>query len=92
MPTGRTPFVAPTPQAMVAAHITQRPEPVSQHRSAISPALNALVMRCLESDDRLRATEYYGRFVELWNDADPELQPGVRVRERLVRLSQEPAR
>jgi eukaryotic-like serine/threonine-protein kinase len=41
--------------------------------------------------DRKRAADYYGRFVDLWKDADPELQPGVReVRQRLARLAQEP--
>ena len=37
---GRTPFTAPTPQAMLAAHITQTPEPLAQYRPAVSPALN----------------------------------------------------
>ncbi|HWB42205.1 MAG TPA: serine/threonine-protein kinase, partial [Gemmatimonadales bacterium] len=45
---GRTPFVALTPQAMLAAHITQAPEPVLQHRKSVSPALSLAVMRCLE--------------------------------------------
>jgi tetratricopeptide (TPR) repeat protein len=45
---GRTPFTAPTPQALLAAHITQAPEPVTKHRPAVSPALNGLLMRCLE--------------------------------------------
>ena len=45
---GRTPFTAPTPQAMLAAHITQVPEPLSRHRPAVSPALNVFIMRCLE--------------------------------------------
>jgi tetratricopeptide (TPR) repeat protein len=41
--------------------------------------------------DRKKAADYYGRFVDLWKDADPELQPGVReVRQRLARLAQEP--
>ncbi len=41
--------------------------------------------------DRAKAADYYGRFVELWKNADPELQPGVReVRQRLARLAQEP--
>src|SRR5882762_8412001 len=44
---GRTPFSAPTPQAMLAAHVTKKPEPVTAHREAIPPALAALVMRCL---------------------------------------------
>ena len=45
---GRTPFTAPTPQALLAAHITQAPEPVTRHRPAVPAPLNALVMRCLE--------------------------------------------
>jgi serine/threonine-protein kinase len=48
MLTGRPPFSAPTPQAMLAAQVTKKPEPVTAHREAIPPALNALVMRCLE--------------------------------------------
>ena len=40
-----------------------------------------------------RARDYYGRFVDLWKGADPELQPLVRdVRGRLARLSAEPTR
>jgi tetratricopeptide (TPR) repeat protein len=43
------------------------------------------------SGDRKRAAEYYGKFVDLWKDADSELQPGVaEVRRRLGRLAQEP--
>ncbi|HLQ23868.1 MAG TPA: tetratricopeptide repeat protein, partial [Gemmatimonadales bacterium] len=42
-------------------------------------------------NDRKRAAGYYGKFVDLWKDADAELQPGVReVRGRLARLAQEP--
>ena len=36
--------------------------------------------------DATRATEYYGRFVDLWSNADPELQP--RVTEARARLAQ----
>jgi hypothetical protein len=45
---GRPPFTAPTPQAVMAAHVTEIPDPMTKHRSAVSEALNALVMRCLE--------------------------------------------
>ena len=45
---GRPPFLAPTPQAMLAAQITQTPEPVVQQRRSVPPTLNAVVMRCLE--------------------------------------------
>ncbi|HVH09830.1 MAG TPA: protein kinase [Gemmatimonadales bacterium] len=44
-----------------------------------------------ERGDRARASEYYGLFVDLWKDADPELQPLVRdARARLARLAAEP--
>jgi tetratricopeptide (TPR) repeat protein len=37
-----------------------------------------------------RARDYYTRFVDLWKNADPDLQPFVRdVRQRLVRLTAE---
>jgi tetratricopeptide (TPR) repeat protein len=40
-----------------------------------------------------KARDYYGRFIDLWKNADPELQPLVRdVRQRLVRLTAERAR
>jgi len=44
-----------------------------------------------ERGDREGAVEYYNRFVDLWNDADPELQPQVEeVRRRIVVLVAEP--
>jgi serine/threonine-protein kinase len=46
--TGRPPFVEPTVQAVLAAHVTAEPEPVSLHRASVPPVLAALVMRCLE--------------------------------------------
>jgi tetratricopeptide (TPR) repeat protein len=40
-----------------------------------------------ERGDREEAIHYYNEFVELWQDADEELQPQVReVRQRLARL------
>lgn len=48
MLTGQPPFTGPNPQMVLAAHVTQAPEPVTQHRPAVPPALGALVMRCLE--------------------------------------------
>jgi tetratricopeptide (TPR) repeat protein len=44
-----------------------------------------------ERGDTERAVEYYNRFVELWKDADPELQPQVAdVRQRIAGLVGEP--
>src|SRR5438552_14404286 len=48
MLTGRPPFTAATPQATLAAQVTQMPQPVTAQRPAVPGALNALVMRCLE--------------------------------------------
>ncbi len=45
---GRPPFTAPTPQALLAAHITQNPDPLTRYRPTVSPQLSALIMRCLE--------------------------------------------
>ena len=45
--TGRPPFTGLTPQEVLAAHVTQAPEPVEQHRPGLSPALAQVVMRCL---------------------------------------------
>ena len=40
--------------------------------------------------DTAKAREYYGKFVDLWKDADPVLQPAVRdVRDRLAKLAAE---
>jgi len=38
--------------------------------------------------DTAHATEYYGRFVDLWKGADPELRPRVtEARKRIEQLS-----
>lgn len=43
-----------------------------------------------QKGDRAKALERYRAFVELWQDADPELQPRVReIRERIAKLEQE---
>jgi TolB-like protein len=64
--TGQAPFIGRTPQATMAAHATQTPEPVTKGRPTVPPALAALVMRLLEkrpadrpqtADDVLRALE-----------------------------------
>jgi len=57
----------------------------------LAPTLKRLGELYEWKGDRKKAADYYGGFVDLWQDADLELQPGVReVRQRLVRLAQEP--
>src|SRR6059036_2681326 len=47
MLTGRHPFTGPSPQSVLAAHVTSQPDPVTKYRDSVPPALAALVMRCL---------------------------------------------
>ena len=46
--TGRPPFTGNTPQLVLAAHVTQAPEPVTMYRQTVPAPLAALVMKCLE--------------------------------------------
>jgi Tol biopolymer transport system component/tRNA A-37 threonylcarbamoyl transferase component Bud32 len=57
--TGRTPFTDLTPQAMLVAHLTKPPAPVRALRPTVPPALEALIMRCLEKTpaDRFQSAE-----------------------------------
>jgi eukaryotic-like serine/threonine-protein kinase len=56
----------------------------------LAPALKRSGELYEAKGERAKAAERYRRFVDLWKDADPELQPGVReVRARLARLSTE---
>ncbi|MGH7656739.1 MAG: protein kinase domain-containing protein, partial [Gemmatimonadales bacterium] len=45
---GRPPFIGGTPQAVLAAQVTQSPEPCTVHRPMVPPALTALVMSLLQ--------------------------------------------
>jgi serine/threonine protein kinase len=45
---GRTPFVGATPQSILAAHVTERVDPVSKYRDHVSPELDAVLLKCLE--------------------------------------------
>ena len=47
---GRSPFGGRTPQRMLAAHLSERPETIEQLRPDTPPQLAELVMRCLEKD------------------------------------------
>src|SRR3989442_15528495 len=44
---GRPPFGGLSPQGMLAAQVTTTPDPVTQHRDTVPPALPPLIMRCL---------------------------------------------
>jgi serine/threonine-protein kinase len=64
--TGSTPFTGTSAQQILAAHLTQRPEPIQARRPTIPVALAAIIMRCLEkrpadrpqsADEIMRALE-----------------------------------
>ena len=59
MLTGSPPFTGTTLQAVLAAQVAQAPQPVTQHRKLVPPALAELVMRCLEKHpaDRWQSAE-----------------------------------
>ena len=48
MVAGRPPFIGPSPSSVLAQHVSTRPDPVTKYRPNTPPALDALIMRCLE--------------------------------------------
>ncbi|MCH7716646.1 MAG: protein kinase [Gemmatimonadetes bacterium] len=56
---GHAPFQGPTAQSVLSQQVTETPEPVTKHRAAVGPALNAVVMKCLEKKpaDRWQTAE-----------------------------------
>lgn len=48
MLTGRPPFTGTNAQQVLVAHMTNQPDPVTTHRATVPPALNEVIMRCLE--------------------------------------------
>ena len=61
---------------------------VEQDVVTLPPVLRRLGELYEAKGDRANAARYYSRFVELWKDADPELQPQVaEIRSRLARLT-----
>jgi tetratricopeptide (TPR) repeat protein len=64
-------------------------------RAGLDPVWLAAVLRregelYEAKGDRAKALDYYGRFVDLWKDADPELQPVVKdVKQRMAKLAGE---
>ena len=63
---GSPPFHGRTPQALLAAQLTELPPPLSSRRYDVPVALNELVMRCLEKDpaDRPRSATELVRILE----------------------------
>jgi hypothetical protein len=69
--TGRPPFTGMTSQQILAAHVTQAPDPVSRHRPTCPPALEAVIMRCLAK----RAADRFQTAEELLQNLEPLATP-----------------
>ena len=65
--TGRPPFLGASAQEILAAHLTAEPDPVTKHRVDTPPALEAVVMKCLEKrpGDRFQETDEMLRQLEV---------------------------
>ncbi|MBK6782024.1 MAG: protein kinase [Gemmatimonadetes bacterium] len=72
MLTGRFPYKATTPQQILAAHITQPPEPIAGLRPDLPPGLAEVVMRCLAKEPAARWAS-----AEQLRDALDRLAPAV---------------
>jgi formylglycine-generating enzyme required for sulfatase activity/dienelactone hydrolase len=72
---GRLPFAAVSAQAVMMAHLTERPQPLLEVRDSLPPALAAAVMRCLEKepDARFQSAD------ELLAELEGFLTPGSGV-------------
>src|SRR2546425_9672662 len=68
---GRPPFTGVTPQAVLAAHLADAPEPVTKHRAAVPDALNQVILRCLEK----KAADRWQRVDELLPHIEAILTP-----------------
>jgi len=57
--TGRPPFTGNTQQEVLAAHVTQTPDPITRYRDSVPSAIERLVMKCLEKKaaDRWQSAE-----------------------------------
>jgi tetratricopeptide (TPR) repeat protein len=91
---GRAYELAGEPDSALAAYEqaagTRRMLGLLDESSLLARTYRRLGERYEERGDRARAREYYGRFVELWEGADAELQPSVRdVRQRIGKLAEE---
>jgi serine/threonine-protein kinase len=70
---GRPPFTGASPQQVLAAHVTQAPEPLGNHRPSISSALSAVVMKCLAK----RPADRWQTADELLGQLEPLMTPSV---------------
>jgi Tol biopolymer transport system component/tRNA A-37 threonylcarbamoyl transferase component Bud32 len=74
---GRTPFQGASPQAVLAAHVTQEADPLTKHRDQVSVELEAVVMKCLAKKpaDRWQSAEEMLPLLETMTTSSGGLTP-----------------
>jgi serine/threonine-protein kinase len=79
--TGRLPFEAPTPTALLAMHLTHTPPSVAAFRPDAPPELAEAIDRCLAKapDDRWASGEALAAALDGLRRSAPEVAPQVRV-------------
>jgi tetratricopeptide (TPR) repeat protein len=74
-------------------YLVDHPSPLAAlqiERYTLAPSYKRLGELYEAKGDRRRAADYYGRFVDLWKNADAQLQPSVReARGRLAQLARD---
>ncbi|MGH7497397.1 MAG: protein kinase domain-containing protein [Gemmatimonadales bacterium] len=71
--TGRPPFTGLSSQEVLAAHVTQQPEPVATRRPAVPDVLAAVIMKCLAK----RPADRWQSADEVLNQLEQQLTPSV---------------
>jgi tetratricopeptide (TPR) repeat protein len=71
MLSGRPPFTGTSAQAVLSAHLTQPPEPVTTYRETVPASLNELILRCLAK----KAADRWQRARDLMPQLDALLTP-----------------
>jgi eukaryotic-like serine/threonine-protein kinase len=74
---GEPPFRERTQQALLAAHATKMPEPISQRRASLPTQVAALLMRCLEKHPADRPQTAAALLAELSALTTPKAGPTV---------------
>ncbi len=78
MLTGTPPFTANTITGVIAKHLTESPAPLRTHLESISPSLEAVVLRALAKDARLRQGDAHTFARELQQALQtPQPQPEI---------------
>jgi dienelactone hydrolase len=81
---GQPPFPGPTPQAILAAHVTQTPRPIALVRPELPAAFSAAIMRCLEKDPDRRWQSAEALLADLDAFATPSSGDAAVKQERLA--------